>query len=38
MNDVTLSVSHLTVGYTDHPAASDVSFTLQKGEILCLVG
>ena len=38
MNDVTLSVSHLTVGYTDHPAAADVSFTLQKGEILCLVG
>ena len=38
MNDVTLSVSHLTVGYTDHPAAADVSFSLQKGEILCLVG
>ena len=38
MNDVTLSVSHLTIGYTDHPAAADVSFTLQKGEILCLVG
>ena len=38
MNAVMLSVSHLTVGYTDHPAAADVSFTLQKGEILCLVG
>ena len=38
MNDVTLSVSHLTIGYTDHPAAADVSFTLLKGEILCLVG
>ena len=38
MNDVMLSVSHLTVGYTDRPAAADVSFTLQKGEILCLVG
>ena len=38
MNDVTLSVSHLTIGYTDHPAAADVSFSLQKGEILCLVG
>ena len=38
MNDVTLSVSHLTVGYTDHPAAANVSFTLPRGEILCLVG
>ena len=38
MNDSILSVSHLTVGYTDHPAAADVSFSLQKGEILCLVG
>ena len=38
MNDVILSVSNLTVGYGDHPAASDVSFSLQKGEILCLVG
>ena len=38
MNDGILSVSHLTVGYTDHPAAADVSFSLQKGEILCLVG
>ena len=38
MSDVILSVSHLTVGYTEHPAAADVSFSLQKGEILCLVG
>ena len=38
MNDGILSVSHLTVGYTDRPAAADVSFSLQKGEILCLVG
>ena len=38
MNDVTLSVSHLTVGYTDHPAAANVSFTRPRGEILCLVG
>ena len=33
-----LSVRNLTVGYGDHPAAADVSFTLQRGEILCLVG
>ena len=38
MNDVILSVSHLTVGYDERAAASDVSFSLQKGEILCLVG
>jgi len=33
-----LSVSGLTVGYGEHAAAADVSFRLQKGEILCLVG
>ena len=33
-----LSVRNLTVGYGDHPAAAGVSFTLQRGEILCLVG
>ena len=38
MNDSILSVSHLTVGYGEHTAAADVSFSLQKGEILCLVG
>ena len=38
MNDVMLSVTHLTVGYGEHAAAEDVSFSLQKGEILCLVG
>ena len=38
MNDCILSVSQLTVGYGGHAAAADVSFTLQKGEILCLVG
>ena len=38
MNDGILSVSRLSVGYTDRPAATDISFTLQKGEILCLVG
>ena len=38
MNDVILSVSNLTVGYGERPAASDVSFSLRKGEILCLVG
>ena len=38
MNGGILSVSHLTVGYGEHTAAADVSFSLQKGEILCLVG
>ena len=38
MNDVILSVSGLTIGYGERPAAADVSFSLQKGEILCLVG
>ncbi len=33
-----LSVSQLSVGYGERPAAADVSFTLQQGEILCLVG
>lgn len=38
MSDGILSVSHLTVGYGEHAAAADVSFSLQRGEILCLVG
>ncbi len=38
MNREILSVSHLTVGYGVRPAAADVTFTLQRGEILCLVG
>ena len=33
-----LSVSHLSVGYGERPAAADVSFTLERGEILCLAG
>ncbi|MBP5744616.1 MAG: ATP-binding cassette domain-containing protein [Oscillospiraceae bacterium] len=33
-----LSVSGLTAGYGAHTAAADVSFSLQPGEILCLVG
>ena len=33
-----LTVSHLCVGYGDRLATADVSFTLQRGEILCLVG
>ena len=38
MNDVILSVSKLSIGYGERPAAADVTFSLQKGEILCLVG
>jgi oligopeptide/dipeptide ABC transporter ATP-binding protein len=38
MSSEILSVSHLTVGYGEHAAAADVSFQLQRGEILCLVG
>ncbi len=38
MSDIILSVSGLSVGYGERPAAADVSFDLQKGEILCLVG
>ncbi|MBR4392811.1 MAG: ABC transporter ATP-binding protein [Oscillospiraceae bacterium] len=38
MKEEVLSVSRLTVGYGERPAAADVSFSLQKGEILCLVG
>lgn len=33
-----LSVRHLSAGYKGHPAIADVSFELQKGEILCLAG
>lgn len=33
-----LSVSHLSVGYGERPAADDVSFSVRKGEILCLAG
>ena len=38
MNGGILTVSHLSVGYGERPAAADVSFSLQRGEILCLVG
>ncbi len=38
MSDAILSVSRLTVGYGERAAAADVSFTLRRGEILCLVG
>ena len=39
MSDTILSVSRVSVGYGDSGlAAADVSFTLRKGEILCLVG
>ncbi len=38
MNSDLLTVSRLSVGYGEHPAAADVSFSLQRGEILCLVG
>lgn len=38
MNDTMLTVSHIRVGYGDNIAAADVSFTLKRGEILCLVG
>ena len=33
-----LSVSHLSAGYGDHVTVADVSFTLNRGEILCLAG
>ena len=33
-----LTVSHLTAGYGGRAGIADVSFTLNKGEILCLVG
>lgn len=38
MSDTMLTVSHIRVGYGDSVAAADVSFTLKRGEILCLVG
>ena len=33
-----MTVSRLCAGYGDDAAVSEVSFTLEKGEILCLVG
>lgn len=33
-----LSVKSLSAGYKDFPAVADMSFTLGKGEILCVVG
>ena len=38
MSDTILTLDRLCVGYGDRPAAADVSFSLQRGEILCLVG
>ncbi len=38
MNDTILSVSRLSAGYNGRIAVADVSFTLRRGEILCLVG
>ena len=38
MSDTILTLDRLCVGYGDRPAASGVSFSLRRGEILCLVG
>ena len=38
MSETILTLDRLCVGYGDRPAAADVSFSLQRGEILCLVG
>ena len=38
MSNTILTLDRLCVGYGDHLAAADVSFSLQRGEILCLVG
>lgn len=38
MSETMLTVSRIRVGYGDSVAAADVSFTLKRGEILCLVG
>ncbi|MBE7008848.1 MAG: ABC transporter ATP-binding protein [Ruminococcaceae bacterium] len=38
MSEPILSLSRLTVGYRGRAAVADVSFTLRRGEILCLVG
>ncbi len=38
MSDTILALSHLSVGYADCPVVADVSFSLHRGEILCLVG
>ena len=38
MTEPVLKVSGLSAGYGEHAAAADVSFTLDAGEILCLVG
>jgi len=33
-----LEVSHITCAYTRHPAVSDISLSVNHGEILCLLG
>ncbi|MBQ8092961.1 MAG: ABC transporter ATP-binding protein [Clostridia bacterium] len=33
-----LSCSHLTLGYDGHPVLSDISFSVAKGDYLCIVG
>lgn len=38
MSDALLSVSRLCAGYGERPAVADISFSLHRGEILCLVG
>ena len=38
MTEPVLKVSGLSAGYGEHAAAADVSFALDAGEILCLVG
>ena len=38
MSDTILTLDRLCVGYGERPAAADLSFSLRRGEILCLVG
>lgn len=33
-----ISVKNLTIGYSDHVVASDISFTIERGEVVALLG
>ena len=38
MNETVLTVTDLHAGYSEKPMVSDVTFSLEKGEIFCIVG
>lgn len=38
MAETLISVQHLTCGYAQHAIVEDISFSVNEGEVTCLIG